>query len=176
MAVERQFLTHDEEGTEALGEAFGRACLPGTVIALTGELGAGKTCFVRGLALGLGITEGVASPSYTLMQAHEGGRLPLFHFDAWMEGREKAWLAEGGGAWLREGGVSVIEWAGRVEAWLPEARLEGRIDVLGLESRRLTFRAIGADSPYLSDLGAFLLGLATPCGVSDGDPASSSPS
>ena len=124
MGAERCLLSLGEDATEAVGAALGADCRPGTVIALTGDLGAGKTCLVRGLARGLGIHEGVASPTYTLMQAHEGGRLPLYHFDAWMEGREKAWLAEGGGAWLRDEGVAVIEWAGRVRDWLPEPRLE----------------------------------------------------
>lgn len=163
MAAERELVSRSEEATEALAAALGRACPAGTVLALTGDLGAGKTCFVRGLALGLGIEEGVASPTYTLMQAHESGRLPLYHFDAWMEGREKAWLAEGGGAWLREEGVAVIEWAGRVAEWLPEPRLEVRLAHLGPSERRLSLAVVGASK----DLEALLGGLGCPIGVED---------
>jgi len=163
MATERELLSHGEEATEALAAGIGGACPAGTVLALTGDLGAGKTCFVRGLARGLGIEEGVASPTYTLMQAHEGGRLPLYHFDAWMEGREKAWLAEGGGAWLREEGVAVIEWAGRVAEWLPAPRLGVRLDHVGPSTRRLTLAVVGTSAP----LEALLWGLRCPEGVEE---------
>ena len=163
MATEREFLSHAEEATEALAAAVGATCAAGTVIALSGDLGAGKTCFVRGLARGLGIEGGVASPTYILMQAHEGGRLPLYHFDAWMEGREKAWLSEGGGAWLREEGVAVIEWAGRVAEWLPEPRLEVRLEHVGLEERRLTLAVVGASEA----LEALLGGLGCPEGAEE---------
>ena len=114
----------EAEATEAFGAELGRRVPPGIVIALGGELGTGKTTLVRGLARGLGIEETVASPTYVLMQAHEGGRLPLYHFDAWMEGREKALFLDGGDDWLHAGGVAVVEWAERVEAWMPFPRLE----------------------------------------------------
>ena len=79
--------------------------------------GAGKTTLVRGLAEGLGIRS-VSSPTYMLMQLHEGGRLPLSHFDAWMEGREKAYLADGADRVPVDGcGLALIEWAERVEEW-----------------------------------------------------------
>ena len=125
--MRRRFRSLSAEGTEALGHALGEAVPAGTVLTLDGDLGAGKTTFVRGLALGLGIEEGVASPTYTLMQQHDGGRLPLFHFDAWMEGREKALLADGADEFLGTNGVAVIEWAGRVAPWLPSPRLAVRL-------------------------------------------------
>ena len=124
MGAEWRGVSDSPEETAALGEVLGRRIDAGTVVALVGELGTGKTTFVRGLARGLGIPEGISSPSYTLMAAHEG-RLPLFHFDAWMEGREKAWFLDGGDHWLASGeGVSAVEWAERVAEWLPEPRLE----------------------------------------------------
>lgn len=108
------------EDTEALGQGLGRVVPAGVLIALHGDLGAGKTCLVRGLARGLGLEQPISSPSYTLMQTHEGGRLPLHHFDAWMEGRQKAFLGDGAlEAWEGEG-VSVVEWAERVHDWLPD--------------------------------------------------------
>ena len=118
-----RLLSRSAEATEGGGGALGRLLLPDSVVALDGDLGAGKTTFVRGLARGLGLEEGVSSPTYVLMQAHEGGRLPLYHFDAWMEGREKALFLDGGDHWLRAGGVAVVEWAERVEPWLPSEGL-----------------------------------------------------
>ncbi len=123
------------EATEALGELLGRTLGAGSVIALVGDLGVGKTCFVRGLGKGLGLPPGVASPTYTLMQAHEGGRLPLYHFDAWMEGREAALFEDGGDEWLRGEGIAVVEWAGRVEAWLPRPCLWVELGHLAPERR-----------------------------------------
>lgn len=113
----------DEEATLRLGRSIGHCATAGTLLTLSGDLGAGKTTLVRGLAEGLGIPGGVSSPTYMLMQLHEGGRLRLSHFDAWMEGREKAYLADGADEFLATDGVAVIEWAERVEEWLPEERL-----------------------------------------------------
>ena len=140
---ERRLRSSSPEATEALGEALGRRLPAGAVVALEGELGSGKTCFVRGLARGLGIEEGVASPTYTLMAAYDGGRLPLYHFDAWFEGREKALLADGGDEWLYAGGVAVVEWAGRVAHWLPVPRLELVLTHTGPETRRLGLAWVG---------------------------------
>ena len=89
--LRRTFRSRSAEETAALGEALGRRLGQGAVIALDGELGAGKTVFVQGLARGLGVEEPVTSPSFTLMHEH-AGRLTLHHFDAWMTGREVAFL------------------------------------------------------------------------------------
>jgi len=137
--------------TEALGAALGTLAEAGDVIALEGELGAGKTALVRGIARGLGAGDDVASPTYILMDAHHGGRLPLFHFDAWMEGREKALFLDGGDEWLRAGGVAVVEWAGRVDAWLPRPRLAVTLEHVSLEARRATLTAIGGSEAGVGD-------------------------
>ena len=76
-----EYHTRGERETEALGERLGKAVGPGTVIAYTGDLGAGKTAFTRGLARGLGYSGRVTSPTFTIVNEYEGGRLPLFHFD-----------------------------------------------------------------------------------------------
>ena len=144
MAAELAWTTASAEETEALGEALGRVLPAGAVVALRGELGSGKTTLVRGLARGLGIPQGVASPTYTLMQAHEGGRLALYHYDAWMEGREKALLADGAGEWLGREGVSVVEWADRVAPWLPMPRIEIDLVPLAPQARRITLRLLSA--------------------------------
>ncbi len=76
-----EFVTNSPEETEELGERLGRALSPGDVVAFTGDLGAGKTAFTRGIARGLGIGDRVTSPTFAIVNEYEGGRLPLFHFD-----------------------------------------------------------------------------------------------
>ena len=76
-----RYVTNSEEETEALGARLAAVLTPGTVVAFTGDLGAGKTAFTRGLARGLGVTDRVTSPTFTIVNEYEGGRLPLFHFD-----------------------------------------------------------------------------------------------
>ena len=119
----RAFLAPSPEATEALGESLGRGLGAGAVVALLGELGAGKTTFVRGLARGLEVEEPVTSPTFTLMQEH-AGRVPLHHFDAWMAAREEAFLESGGAELLGGEGVAAVEWADRLLAWLPVPRIE----------------------------------------------------
>ena len=156
MAAERSFATHSAEATELLAEHLGAGLQAGAVVALDGELGSGKTTFVRGLCRGLGVApdEQVSSPTYTLMHEYRG-RLPVYHFDAWMEGREEAFLAGGGAEWLHAGGVSVVEWAARVREWLPEPRLEVRLSHVGPSERRLELALVG-EHPALAALVAAL--------------------
>lgn len=148
------------EITEELGEALGRVAPGGLVIALEGDLGAGKTCFVRGLARGLEIEGPVTSPSFALMNEYEG-RLPLLHFDAWMEGRERALLADGGADALLSGAVCAIEWGERVEESLPEPYLRIAIQHLSPEERLLSLAVVGARAPAAA-LEALLKGLKVP--------------
>ena len=169
----RAVLSRCAAATGRLGEVFGRLAPAGSVLALEGELGSGKTCFVRGLARGLGAPPGVASPSYTLTQEHTGGRLTLYHFDAWMEGREKALFADGGDEWLRAGGVAAVEWADRVAEWLPEPRLSVVLEHLGPDRRAVRLRVVGGPShPAVRAAEAVLAGLigslTLPPGVSEG--------
>ncbi|MHC4894473.1 MAG: tRNA (adenosine(37)-N6)-threonylcarbamoyltransferase complex ATPase subunit type 1 TsaE [Planctomycetota bacterium] len=129
------------EVTERLGAGLGARLGPGAVLALAGDLGAGKTCLVRGLAEGLGSVDPVSSPTYTL--AHEyAGRLTLYHLDAWMSAREAAFLAAGGEELLEAGGVCAIEWAGQVAEWLPRPRLELTLIHLTPTTRRLRARRV----------------------------------
>ena len=136
------------EATEALAAAVGTFLAPGDVVALRGELGAGKTCFVRGAARALGVAGPVASPTYTLMHAYEG-RLPVYHLDAWMQGRGEAFLEDGGAEWLRADGVALVEWAERVAPWLPPARLDVLLEHAAPE-RRLVRLAVAGLSPDAS--------------------------
>ena len=108
------FISHSPAETETLGEAWGREATRGLVIALSGDLGAGKTQLVRGLARGLGFAGRIHSPTFTLVNVYAGGRLPLFHLDLYR--LETAAQIHGAGVdeYLRPDGVAVIEWAERM--------------------------------------------------------------
>ncbi len=108
------FISHSPSGTEALGERFGHAAARGLVIALNGDLGAGKTQFVRGLARGLGISARVHSPTFTLVNEYGGGRLKLFHLDLYRLETAEQILSAGIEDYLSPEGVTVIEWAERL--------------------------------------------------------------
>lgn len=129
------------EETIEIGRRLGALLGPGQGIALRGELGAGKTVFVRGLARGLAVDEPdeVRSPTYLLMVEHPG-RVPLLHLDAYFADRSTDFLVDGGEAYLQEGGVLVVEWAERLGVPLPEDFLEVEIRHRGPTARRLVFR------------------------------------
>ena len=114
-----KFITNSEEETERLGARLAVKLEPGAVIAFTGDLGAGKTAFTRGLARGLGITGRVTSPTFTIVNEYGGGRLPLFHFDLYrLEGAEDL-FGIGWDDYLDRGGVCAVEWSERAEEALP---------------------------------------------------------
>ena len=115
------YITHSPEETENLGEALGRRLPAGTVLAYRGELGAGKTAFTRGLARGLGFTEPVTSPTYTIVNEYLGGRLPLFHFDMYrLRSSDDLWDI-GWEDYLDRGGVCAVEWSENVADALEDA-------------------------------------------------------
>src|SRR5476651_2528564 len=110
------FISHSPAETESLGEKFGLAAQSGLVIALSGDLGAGKTQFVKGLARGLGISVRVHSPTFTLVNEYGGGRLKLFHLDLYRLETRAQLLSAGIEEFLSPDGVAVIEWAERIFA------------------------------------------------------------
>ena len=128
--------TKSHAETQALGERLGRALAAGDVVALTGDLGAGKTSFVQGLARGLGVRGRVASPSFTIVNEHEG-RVPLFHVDFYRLESARELDHIGLDDYFARGGVVVVEWAERFPEALPAERLDIRIEVAGAELRRL---------------------------------------
>jgi len=139
----RRYATASPEATEALAEALGERLPAGAVVALAGELGAGKTTFVRGLARGLGVLDPVTSPTFALMHEAEG-RLPLFHLDAWRVREARAFVEGGGAECLGGDGVAAVEWAENVEPWLPSPRLAVRLVHRGPQARELELRLVGA--------------------------------
>ena len=112
-----------EQDTEALGRALVQRLQPGAVVAFTGDLGAGKTAFVRGMAQGLGIPQRVTSPTFTIVNEYEGGRLPLFHFDMYRLNSADDLFDIGWEDYLSRGGVCAVEWSENVMDALPEDTL-----------------------------------------------------
>lgn len=105
--------------TEALGRALAQHLTPGTVVAFTGDLGAGKTAFVRGMAQGLGISQRVTSPTFTIVNEYEGPT-PLFHFDMYRLSGSEDLFDIGWEDYLSRGGVCAVEWSEQVADALPE--------------------------------------------------------
>ena len=123
----QRFITNSPEETEALGARLARALEPGAVVAFTGDLGAGKTAFVRGLARGLGVQDRVTSPTFTVVNEYEGGRLPLFHFDLYRLGSADELFDIGWEDYLARGGVCAVEWSERMEELLEPGTI--RVDL-----------------------------------------------
>ncbi len=133
------------EDTFALGQKIGELVKPGTVISLVGDLGVGKTVFTQGLAKGLGITEPVNSPTFTIVQVYDGGRLPFYHFDVYRIGDIEEMDEIGYEDYFYGEGVCLIEWADLIRELLPEHT--GRIVIEkdlenGFDYRRITLEGI----------------------------------
>ena len=134
-----EFLTHSPDETQRVGAALAKTLRGGEVIAFLGDLGAGKTAFTRGLAEGLGVTDAVTSPTYTIVNEYLSGRLPLFHFDMYRLGSSEELFDIGWEDYLARGGVCAVEWSENVQDAL-EAPITVRIDRVpdGDDCRRIT--------------------------------------
>jgi len=134
------YISHSPEETQALGEAWGRAATSGLVIALSGDLGAGKTQLAKGVARSLGITERVHSPTFTLVNPYAGGRLPFYHVDLYRLDTPDQILAAGLEEYFHPDGVSVIEWAERWLAGMGDLKLQFQNS--GLRLRRVSIETL----------------------------------
>jgi tRNA threonylcarbamoyladenosine biosynthesis protein TsaE len=130
------FVSRSPEETQAIGERLGARLTAGAVVACTGELGAGKTCFLQGLARGLGVTSDVTSPTFVLINQYRG-RLPVYHLDAYRTGSLTELVELGVEEMLDGDGVTVIEWADKLLPLLPARTIHVRIEGLGDEPRRI---------------------------------------
>ena len=134
------------EDTFALGQALGQMAAPGEIYTLDGDLGTGKTVLTQGLAAGLGITEHVNSPTFTIVQEYEGGRLPLYHFDVYRIGNVEEMDEIGYEDYFYGNGVCLIEWADLIREILPLNCIRIRIEKdleKGFDYRRITIRKEG---------------------------------
>lgn len=134
-----QITTHSADETQALGQKLASRLAPGDVIAYFGDLGAGKTAFTRGLAQGLGITDPVTSPTYTIVNEYLSGRIPLFHFDMYRLSSSDELFDIGWEDYLSRGGVCAVEWSENVEDALQDAiRVTIEKDAVEPDTRHIT--------------------------------------
>ena len=134
-----QITTHSADETQALGQRLAKRLLPGDVIAYFGDLGAGKTALTRGIAQGLGVTDLVTSPTYTIVNEYLTGRIPLFHFDMYRLGSSDELFDIGWEGYLARGGVCAVEWSENVEDALRDAiHITIEKDPLEPDTRRIT--------------------------------------
>lgn len=144
-----EFISHSPAETESLGERLGRAARAGLVLALSGDLGAGKTQLVKGLARGLGATARVHSPTFTLVNEYGGGRLKLFHLDLYRLETPAQILSAGIEEFLAPDGVAVIEWAERIAGLKSGVGDRGKlvnvsIEILSELERKIIYDDFGA--------------------------------
>ena len=118
----------NEQDTLEIGRRLGEQARPGMICTLTGDLGAGKTVFTKGFAKGLGIAETVSSPTFTIVQVYEEGRLPFYHFDVYRIGDVEEMDEIGYEDYFYGEGVCLIEWAGLIEEILPETVIRIKIE------------------------------------------------
>lgn len=137
--------TFSPEETFALGVELGRKAVPGQVCTLVGDLGVGKTVFTQGIAKGLGIEEPICSPTFTIVQVYEQGRMPFYHFDVYRIGDIEEMEEIGYEDYFYGTGLTMIEWADLIEELLPEKRTEIRIEKdleKGFDYRKITINEV----------------------------------
>lgn len=133
------FISHSPAETEAFAERLGRTVQSGWVVGLSGEMGAGKTQFVKGFARGLGVTERVHSPTFALLNMYLTGRLPLFHLDLYRLETHEQIIAAGLGEYFAPHGVSIIEWVERWQGGEPHSYLPIRVEGIDENQRRIVY-------------------------------------
>ena len=131
-------VTNSASETRALGEQLASGLRPGDTVILEGELGAGKSELARGIARGLGVTETVTSPSFTILNVYESGRCPLYHFDWYRLESEEELYELGMDEYLGGDGIAVVEWAERCPDAVPEDCIRIRLEATGEATRRIT--------------------------------------
>ena len=137
--------TRSPEETYELGRKIGLQARPGQVYTLTGDLGVGKTVFTQGVAAGLGITEPVSSPTFTIVRVYEEGRLPFYHFDVYRIGDIEEMEEIGYDDYFFGKGICLIEWAELIEEILPDDRISITIEKnleQGFDYRRITVEGL----------------------------------
>lgn len=137
------YISRSAADTFAFGQQLGAVLQSGALVALSGELGAGKTCCIQGIAAGLNVPpDSVTSPTYTLIHEYQG-RLPLYHFDVYRLAHEDDLYDLGYEEYFYGQGVTVIEWAERIQAFLPDEHLAVHLHLLPDQSRRIEIYAYG---------------------------------
>jgi tRNA threonylcarbamoyladenosine biosynthesis protein TsaE len=144
------FTSNNEHGTDRLGAALASALPPGTVVALIGTLGAGKTRLVQAVAAALGVPRAnVTSPTFVLVNEYRGGRLPIYHFDTYRLKDDDEFLNLGPDEYFDGNGITFIEWADRVTDLLPTERVEIAITLTGDSTREFLVQGKGPQTSAL---------------------------
>ena len=140
--MDYKFTTHNEKDTIELAQNFESEKFPNMVICLNGELGSGKTLFVKGIANGLGISESITSPTFNIVKEYLDGEMPLYHFDVYrLDGNTEGVGIE---EYFSKNGVVVIEWANTITDILPDERLDIKFKVVDENKRVLTITPHGS--------------------------------
>jgi len=138
--LEFNIITNNPEETRKLGKKISVLVQPGDLFAFYGELGVGKTCFIQGICYGLGVKEGVNSPSFTLINEYQG-KIPIYHFDLFRLNGIDEFLDLGYEEYFYGKGLTVIEWAGKIEGFLPPDYLKIEINSVSYYQRRIIFKS-----------------------------------
>lgn len=136
-----KIITRSPQETLEIGRKLAEKLVPDSVITLNGNLGAGKTVFTKGIALGLGISDTVKSPTFTIICQYDG-RLPLYHMDAYRIFGDEEFEMTGGKELLTGGGVCVIEWSDNIADSMPDNRIDVTVNVIGPEEREIEIKGI----------------------------------
>jgi tRNA threonylcarbamoyladenosine biosynthesis protein TsaE len=136
----QEFFSDSEQTTKEFAKKLASHLDQGSFLAVYGDLGAGKTAFVKGLAQGLGITEEVVSPTFTILRVYESGRLPLYHFDVYRIADEEELLEIGFDEFACGDGICVCEWAELIPESLPQRRIDIVLERMGECSRKITLQ------------------------------------
>jgi len=139
--MKKSITTNSEAETISEGEKFGRTLTPGAVVALYGGLGAGKTAFTRGLAMGLDIKMPVSSPTFTIVNEYSG-KIPLFHFDMYRLDSENELFDIGWEDYLERGGVCAVEWSEKVSGAFPPDTIKVHLESHGDDVRNITMEVL----------------------------------
>jgi tRNA threonylcarbamoyladenosine biosynthesis protein TsaE len=142
------FISNSPAETKAIGRRLATTAVAGSVLALTGELGSGKTQFVKGIVAGLGSGDPVTSPTFTIVHEYRGGRLPVYHFDFFRLQDRKSIASVGVDEYLFSDGVSIIEWADRFPDLVP-----AKAQWISLEVRSENERTITIEGSHITDVG-----------------------
>lgn len=138
--------SQSEEETFLIGKKLGQEAKAGDVFTLIGDLGVGKTVFTKGIGAGLGIVEDISSPTFTIIQQYDDGRIPLYHFDVYRIGDVEEMFELGYEDYFYGNGLTLIEWANLIEEILPTRRKEITIEKnlnLGFDYRKITIKEVG---------------------------------
>ena len=136
--MKQEYISRSPDETEHIGQQTAALLHPGDVLALSGDLGAGKTAFVRGLARGLGLTDRVTSPTFAIVNEYRDGSIPLFHFDMYRLGSSEELYDIGWEDYLLQGGVCAVEWSENVDDAMPADCLRADIRHISDTERQIT--------------------------------------